>query len=236
MARKLRVQYPGAIYHVMNRGDRREAIFTDDQDRLLLRLCDYVHLNPVRAGLIRPEAVLQTYRWSSYAAYLQEPARRPAWLRVDRLFGEWGIPLDSPAGREQFAGQMEARRRAEGTGEFEPKGWCLGSEAFRQERLAQVSQLASSRHAGEEIRESALAKAQQIAEAELEALGWTLKDLQGRRKSDPQKVRIAARLRRETTMTLEWIAARLLMGAPTHVASLLQHQEEKAQTSGETLF
>ena len=33
MARKLRVQYPGAIYHVMNRGDRRESIFKDDLDR-----------------------------------------------------------------------------------------------------------------------------------------------------------------------------------------------------------
>ena len=33
MARKLRIQYPGALYHVMNRGDRREAIFEDDQDR-----------------------------------------------------------------------------------------------------------------------------------------------------------------------------------------------------------
>ena len=36
MARKLRVQYPGAMYHVMNRGDRREAIFLDDIDRGLL--------------------------------------------------------------------------------------------------------------------------------------------------------------------------------------------------------
>jgi putative transposase len=36
MARKLRVQYPGAVYHVMNRGDQREPIFQDDQDRLLL--------------------------------------------------------------------------------------------------------------------------------------------------------------------------------------------------------
>ena len=35
MARKLRVQYPGAIYHVMNRGDRREPIFKDDADRHL---------------------------------------------------------------------------------------------------------------------------------------------------------------------------------------------------------
>jgi REP element-mobilizing transposase RayT len=33
MARKVRIQSPGAIYHVMNRGDRREAIFEDDEDR-----------------------------------------------------------------------------------------------------------------------------------------------------------------------------------------------------------
>jgi REP element-mobilizing transposase RayT len=33
MARKLRVEYPGAIYHVMNRGDRREPIFRDKADR-----------------------------------------------------------------------------------------------------------------------------------------------------------------------------------------------------------
>jgi hypothetical protein len=33
MARKLRVEYPGAIYHVLNRGDRREPIFQDDPDR-----------------------------------------------------------------------------------------------------------------------------------------------------------------------------------------------------------
>jgi len=33
MPRKLRVQYLGAIYHVMNRGGRREAIFADDEDR-----------------------------------------------------------------------------------------------------------------------------------------------------------------------------------------------------------
>jgi putative transposase len=33
MARKLRVEYEGAIYHVMNRGDRRELILLDDEDR-----------------------------------------------------------------------------------------------------------------------------------------------------------------------------------------------------------
>ena len=33
MACKLRVEYTGAIYHVMNRGDRRELISMDDADR-----------------------------------------------------------------------------------------------------------------------------------------------------------------------------------------------------------
>jgi putative transposase len=33
MSRKLRIEYPGAMYHVMSRGDQREDIFRDDPDR-----------------------------------------------------------------------------------------------------------------------------------------------------------------------------------------------------------
>ena len=33
MARQVRVQYEGAMYHLMNRGDLREKIFRDDLDR-----------------------------------------------------------------------------------------------------------------------------------------------------------------------------------------------------------
>ena len=33
MARPLRIEYPGALYHLTSRGDRQEAIFEDDQDR-----------------------------------------------------------------------------------------------------------------------------------------------------------------------------------------------------------
>ena len=33
MARPLRIEFPGAIYHVTSRGDRRETIFEDDEDR-----------------------------------------------------------------------------------------------------------------------------------------------------------------------------------------------------------
>lgn len=33
MARPLRIEYAGALYHVTSRRDRQEAIFEDDQDR-----------------------------------------------------------------------------------------------------------------------------------------------------------------------------------------------------------
>ena len=33
MARPLRIEYPGAVYHVMCRGNNRQVIFRDDQDR-----------------------------------------------------------------------------------------------------------------------------------------------------------------------------------------------------------
>ena len=35
MPRQPRIEYEGAIYHVMNRGDRREAIVHNDEDRRL---------------------------------------------------------------------------------------------------------------------------------------------------------------------------------------------------------
>jgi putative transposase len=36
MARPLRIEFPGAVYHVTSRGDRREPIFVDDMDRQAL--------------------------------------------------------------------------------------------------------------------------------------------------------------------------------------------------------
>jgi putative transposase len=33
MARPLRIQYPGAVYHVTCRGNERREIFRDDKDR-----------------------------------------------------------------------------------------------------------------------------------------------------------------------------------------------------------
>ena len=35
MARPIRIEYAGALYHVTSRGDRREDIYLDDEDRLI---------------------------------------------------------------------------------------------------------------------------------------------------------------------------------------------------------
>lgn len=39
MARPLRIEYPGAFYHVMNRGQRQDAIVDDDYDRKRFLRC-----------------------------------------------------------------------------------------------------------------------------------------------------------------------------------------------------
>jgi REP element-mobilizing transposase RayT len=306
MARKLRVQYPGAIYHVMNRGDRREPIFRDDLDhrRFLVTLgetcaktgwqvhayclmsnhfhlvietpqanlvagmkwflgtytsrfnrrhklfghlfsgrykalvvegsgngylrtvCDYVHLNPVRANLLAAEQSLRAYPWSSYPEYLKDPAQRASWLRVDRLLGEMGILRDSAAGREQFQQGMEERRTQEVGADWKAvrEGWCLGGETFRQELLAQVGGRMGEHHYGAERAESAEDKAGRIVVEELGRAGWTEAELPLRPKGDPVKLAVATRLRRETTVTLKWITQRLAMGAWTHLNRRLYEQ------------
>ncbi len=295
MPRKLRVQYPGAMYHVMSRGDRREDIFLDDVDRqdflktlaeacqktdwqihayclmgnhyhlvletpdanlvagmawlqstytirlnhrhqifghvfsgryraqlvegsghgYLRTACDYVHLNPVRAGLLASGERLLAYPWSRFGAYLAAGRHRPAWIRVDRLLAEHGIRRDTAAGRQEFERRMEARRREEAEPETITalrRDWCLGGEEFRQEMLEQMAGKLGEHHAGELRRASGEAKAERLVGQELKRLGWTEADLAVRRKSDPLKLAIAARLRRETTLTLKAIAARVQLG------------------------
>jgi putative transposase len=181
-----------------------------------------VPLNPVRAHLIHGEQRLAHFRWSSYPRYLGPP-RRPAWLRVDRWPGEHGVPQDSAAGRRYLAAALEARRPGEQAQEFKTvrRGWCSGDQTFRQELLRPMQGRRGAHHYGEEHFESDEAKALGIVEEELPRRGWEEEDLQARRQGDKHNVAIAARLRRETTMTLKWIAARLRMGSWNTVSNRL---------------
>src|SRR5439155_13510743 len=132
-------------------------------------VCDYVHLNPVRARLLTAEQSLRNYFWSSYGSYLKPPSQRPPWLRVDRLLGEMSIPRDTAAGRRQFEQRMEERRAQETSEDWRAlrRGWCLGDEAFRKELLAQAHQRTGEYHYGLQRRESAEDKAERIVKEEM---------------------------------------------------------------------
>ncbi len=296
MPRQLRVQYPGAIYHVMSRGDRKKDIYLDDVDRqdflktlaeasqktgfqvhayclmrnhfhlvvetpnanlvagmrwllstytirlnhrqklfghvfsgrykavvvegsatgYLRTACDYVHLNPVRAKLLGPKERLLEYPWSSLGWYLAAPQHRPAWMRVDRLLGEHGIQKDTAAGREQFERRMELRRSEE-TDPRESKalkrGWFLGSEEFRAKLLEQMEGKLGEHHSGQLHQESSQAKGERIIGEELKRLKWEEAELKAHPKTHADKLGMAVRLRRETTLTIRQIAQRLHMGS-----------------------
>lgn len=302
MPRPLRIEYPGAIYHLMSRGDHREPIFLDNADRhtflrtlgetcektgwqihafclmgnhfhvvaetpqpnlvagmkwllgtytgrfnrrhqlfghlfsgrykaliiderggdYLRTACDYVHLNPIRAGLVPAEQPLTDYVWSSYPFYLAR-ARRPFWLRVDRLLGAHGIQSDTAQGRIHFQQRMEQRRNeanpTDGWTAFQ-RGWKLGAADFVQ-RLAERLGRAGHKHelAGQR-QETDTQRAERLVREWLCSSSWTEADLSRRAKGDAGKIELARLLRQQTPMSRQWIADRLRMGSASNVSKL----------------
>jgi hypothetical protein len=205
-------------------GGRYKALAVDGSGNGYLRtVCDYVHLNPARAKWLTPDQRLRDFRWSSFVEYLKPAAQRPQWLRVDRLLGELGIPKDSVAGRRELERATEERRALESDADYARlrRGWCWGDPTFRDELLEAVGKYAGESHSGAQRQESAEDQAQRIVREELARLGWTETELQKRAKGDKSKVRIARRLRAETTVTHKRIAKQLHMGTWTHVTHLL---------------
>jgi hypothetical protein len=149
-------------------------------------------------------------------------------LRVDRLLGEWGIPKDSPAGRQRLERALEERLGLEECEEFKPirRGWCLGEEKFREELLTQMSERMGTEHYGEERAETAEGLAELIIAEELKRARWQKADLKTRPKRDLVKVALAARLRAKTTVTVGWIAERLAMGTRGYLNHLLYRRRK----------
>jgi len=310
MPRQLRREYEGAIYHVMSRGDRKEAIYEGEEDqRIFLRtlgeackkggwevhayclmnnhfhlvmetpqptlvsgmkwmlgtytarynarhrqtghvfagryksllvdgsddfylrtVCDYVHLNPVRANLLKADEPLDTYRWSSYPEYLKRPEERVSWLRVDRLLGEHGILRDSHRGRREFAARMESRIHPD----LEllkniRRGWRLGGEDFL-ERLGELQDGVAKKEncfAGE-YGEAMEVKGRIIITEELGRLELEARDLGSLPKMDPRKGEIARRLRAETTLTMGWISQELKAGAAGTLGNTLLRMKRRS--------
>jgi len=318
MARQLRVEYEGAIYHVMSRGDRKEPIFEDDEDRLrflralgetcgradwgvhayclmgnhfhlvletakptlasgmkwflgtytqrfnarhrlhghlfagryksllvdgsddfyLRVVCDYVHLNPLRAGMLGEGKSLVDYAWSSFPEYLKPPRKRPGWLRVDRLLGEHGICQDNSSGRREFLEIMTERCGQEGHTDEElwsdiRRGWRFGAEDF-VERLAGMGQANKGNpasHLSDALEETMEEKARGVIRAFLKKTGVGMEVFLKLKKGDLAKVRLAGELRRKTTVTMAWIAKELNAGVPQTLWKALWASRQKSDNT-----
>lgn len=208
-------------------GGRYKALLVDGRPGgYLRRVCDYVHLNPVPAGMIAAEEAVESYAWSSCGYYAGAKRRRPVWLRTDRLLGEHGIDSEGAAGRREFSRLMEARRADPNEPEEWKsirRGWKLGGEDFLDWILEQAEVWPAEGHPRRERDETEEGKAERIVTEELQKVGWTRKDLGQRKKGDPVKVAIARRLRGETAVSLKWIAQNLEMGTWSHVSNRLYH-------------
>src|SRR5690606_31507184 len=64
MAKKKRVWYPGAVYHIMSRGNRRSDIFRDEEDYI-------VYLGILEQAMERYSYVLYTYCLMTNHVHLQ---------------------------------------------------------------------------------------------------------------------------------------------------------------------
>ena len=65
----------------------------------------------------------------------------------------------------------------------------------------------------------------------MDRLGWQNSTLKERSKNDPAKLAMAARVRRETTMPIKWIADRLQLGTTKGASATLHVWMQQNQTT-----
>ena len=181
----------------------------------LAQVVNYIHLNPVRAGIVPVEHLAQ-FRWSSLRRFVR--GDRPAFLACADWLESLGGLADTTEGWRAYrdylvwlaADEGEQKRQA-----FDrmSHGWAMGSQAWRKTVAQDHAEVLATRDLrGDEV-------------AELKEAVWTRALdllLASARKTRAQaaadwngadwKVKIAIELRRSTTATNRWIAQELSMG------------------------
>ena len=200
MPRRLRVEYPGAIYHVMSRANGKGNIFEGNVDRhdfikTLAETCE-------KTGF-------QAHAYCLMSNHFHLVVETPNGNLVAGM--RWFLPAAHEEGREPE--DWKAIRR----------GWCLGTPEFKAELMERIAGKLREHPSGAMQAESAAARAEKIIFAELKRQQWTERDLREQPKSTSGKLAIAARLKRETTLTLPAIAKRLDLGSWKSASSKIHH-------------
>jgi len=231
-------------------GDRYKAVPVEGEGYYYETLVDYIHLNPVRAGLVNPRAggSVLDYPWSSVAggcALL--PGRRPRWLAAADALRAFGC-RDTAQGRRKWVERLDRRASGEETehcGVPAPapeadgrcsqlrRGWYWGSQAFAETMLKLgESVLKKKRSRGYrgclESRAHGEQEARRLLKEGNEAAGLEAGDLANLKGSDARKVAIARVIRQRTTVSMSWIAEHLSMRSAANASQQIRRQPKVA--------
>jgi len=233
-------------------GDRYKAVLIEDAAHYYETLLDYIHLNPVRAGLIDPGKgqSVSDYPWSSVACgYAIGPGKRAAWLAVAEGLERLGLP-DDAVGRRRLVESLDRRAIEEGLvragipsldSEVDRRlsnlrrGWYWGSQEFAERVLKLAAPvLCQPRHAsgrtGGESKAHDEAEARRLLEEGLRAAGLSRKDLSALKGSDLRKVAIARVIWHNTGVKMSWIAEALAMKSPSNVSQQLRRWRPQSRS------
>jgi REP element-mobilizing transposase RayT len=197
-------------------------------------LLHYVHLNPVRAGMVKVGG-LRDYRWSSFW-YLHHPSQRPDFMDCSECLDAVGGLSDSPAGRKkyrEYLAWLSEDDAAQKDLEFDRmcRGWALGSKDFKKGLLAEeedrlkaeseeseLSSIELARYDGAELQEANELKWEMLLERGLAVMGKDTNAILHDKKSEQWKILLATVIKRHTSATNVWIAGQLNMGISQSVS------------------
>ncbi len=199
------------------------------EDRPLLGLVDYIHLNPVRAGICS-FAGLTDYKLSSYPKYLKRSV--PAGLCRGDFLSILGLP-DTPSGMRGYAKRLEfcAENDPEKREELDKRycrGWFIGSKEEKKELGAKLEKLyPDADWEGVDLKELKQAKWESLSVRLLADAGKNESDIRKDAKGADWKARVARELRTRTTASNPWIARRLNMGHPSRISNLIRDSHKR---------
>lgn len=111
-----------------------------DEENYLLELVRYIHLNPLRAGLVDDPG---DYPWSSHGCFLGQ--RKTPWLSTDWILSQWNWNNSESAQQRywQFVQDSfdEGHKKKFHCGSFE--GRILGDDRFVEQALGRAEQRSS---------------------------------------------------------------------------------------------
>lgn len=182
---------------------------------------EYIHLNPARAGMLPlPTSDLLLYPWSSFPVFARK-AQTPPWLSRQRVFANLDLRGEGAAARRRYQGWMAVRTRQvleqNATREQDEqwrelrRGWCLGSETFRDRLMdAAATLIAGHKRSCYGVREESLRRhdqlrAEELLSAGLRRLEISLEEAVALRHCDARKQALAWLVKSQTVVGDEWI-------------------------------